>query len=70
MSIEIRFEIVRKRSDGNEVRLLCCYCDHCSKTYDAFRKHLTREHSNEFGIVQVKQQASKLWKLHRESKPR
>ena len=68
MSIEIKFSVVRSRLDKGQVRLLCCYCDHCSKTYNAFRMHLTREHSNELGIVQVKKQAAKLWRLYKESK--
>lgn len=68
MSIEIKFSITRQRLDSGQVRILCPYCDHCSKTYDAFRKHLTREHNNELGIIQVKKQAAKLWRLYKESR--
>lgn len=68
MSIEIQFKIIRQRSEYGQVRILCPYCNHCSKTYDTFRKHLTREHNNELGIIQVKKQASKLWRLYKESR--
>ena len=67
MSIEIQFKIIRQRSEYGLVRLLCPYCDHYNKSYDALRKHLTRNHSNELGIIQVKKQAAKLYRLYKES---
>ena len=68
MSFEIQFKVIRQRVNHGQVRILCPYCDHNSKTYDAFRKHLTRNHNNELGIIGVKKQAAKLHRLYKESR--
>lgn len=60
----IDFSISRVKS-GHAVNVLCPYCKKYLKTFDALRKHLTRNHHDECGIAQVKSQASKLWKMYR-----
>jgi len=66
--IIIRFKVSKVKQGLGEVHLTCPYCSHISKTIDGFRKHLTRNHSTEQGIIQVKKQASKLYRLYKEAK--
>jgi len=66
-NITINLKIVRVKSGQNEIRLPCPYCNHILKNFDSLRKHLSRNHSTELGIDQVKKQASKLWRLYREA---
>lgn len=66
--INIQFKITREKLGLGKVHLLCPYCDHVSKTIDGFRIHLSRNHSGELGIVKVKKQASKLYRLYKEAK--
>jgi len=67
-NITINLKVVKRKSEHPEIRLVCPFhCNHVSKTIDAFRMHLTRNHSNELGIKQVKKQASKLYRLYKES---
>ncbi len=67
-NITINLKIVREKSGQNEIRIVCPYCNHISKSIDSLRKHLSRNHSTELGIDQVKKQAGKLWRLYREAR--
>lgn len=65
----IYLDIRIKRSKlGHSVILLCPYCNKHPKTFEALRKHLARSHNNEIGIIEVKKQAKKLYKLYKEAR--
>ena len=64
----INIKIVKVKSEQNEIHIICPYCNHVSKTIDGFRMHITRNHSTEIGIIQVKKQAGKLWRLYQEAR--
>ena len=60
---------VSRIKTGHDVRIVCPYgCRKIFLSYDGFRKHLTRNHSNELGITEVKRQASKLYRMYREAR--
>jgi len=66
--ILIQFKVTKIKQGLGQVRLACPYCEHTSKTIDGFRKHLSRNHIGALGIIQVKKQASKLYRLYKEAK--
>ena len=66
-SFEINFNVSRIKT-GHDVRIVCPYCRKVSHSFDGFRKHLTRNHSNELGITEVKKQASKLYRMYKEAR--
>lgn len=53
---------------GHDVTIVCCYCRKYTKSYDAYRKHLTRNHNTELGVNEVKKQASKLYRMYKEAR--
>jgi hypothetical protein len=63
--IEIR---VTRVKHGHSVITICPYCNKHPKSFEALRKHLSRNHNNEIGIIEVKKQAKKLYKLYSEAK--
>ena len=66
-SFEINFNVSRIKT-GHDVRIVCPYCRKSSKSFDGFRKHLTRNHNTELTINQVKKQASKLYRMYKEAR--
>ena len=56
------------KSKYNTKIRVCPYCRKSSKSFDGFRKHLTRNHNTEFTINQVKKQASKLYRMYKEAR--
>ena len=62
-SFEINIKVSRIKT-GQGVRIVCPYCRKYIKSYDGFRKHLTRNHNEELGVKEVKKQASKLYRMY------
>lgn len=59
---------VSRIKTGHDVRIVCPYCRKYLKSYDGFRKHCSRNHSNELGVNEVKKQASKLYRMYKEAR--
>ena len=69
MSVRIELKITKEKSNYGTVEILCPFCPRYFSKYEpTFRMHLSRTHSNEIGIEQVKKEASKIWRLYREAK--
>ena len=66
-SFEINIKVSRIKT-GQGVRIVCPYCRKYIKSYDGFRKHLTRNHNTDLGVSEVKKQASKLYRMYKEAR--
>ena len=66
-SFEINIKVSRIKT-GHDVRIVCPYCRKYLKSYDGFRKHLTRNHNTDLGVSEVKKQASKLYRMYKEAR--
>jgi len=66
-SFEINIKVSRIKT-GHDVRIVCPYCRKIFLNYDGFRKHCSRNHSNELGVNEVKKQASKLYRMYKEAR--
>lgn len=62
----IKINVVKSKGGQFQVRLACPYCRNVLKTYDSFRKHISRNHlgEDEDSLNQIKMQAAKLWRLY------
>jgi len=66
--ITINLSISKVKSEHSKIRIVCPFCRKIIKSYHGLRLHLSRNHSSENGIIEVKRQASKLYRMYRGSK--
>lgn len=66
-TVFIELKVLRIKH-GHSVILICPYCNKHPKSFEALRKHLSRNHNNEIGIDEVKKQAVKLYRLYKEAR--